>query len=203
MKIIITFKFEVRIKYKYKNPNDYEKQKERALTRKLEIINMKGGKCEICGYDKNISALDFHHIDPNKKEFQLDSRHLSNTTNKKITEELKKCNLLCSNCHREIHNKQFDKKNIKYLLDNFKSQHKSILHVNKTITCLKCKKEFPSVNGKIYCSDECRKNDKGYPSIQDINERYLILLSWEKVAEYFGITRRIIQRIRNQNVHIV
>ena len=32
------------------NPNDYIKQKERALQRKLELIKMKGSKCEICGY---------------------------------------------------------------------------------------------------------------------------------------------------------
>jgi predicted Zn-ribbon and HTH transcriptional regulator len=58
------------------NPNDYLKQKERALSRKLEIIRLKGGKCERCGYDKNIAALEFHHLDPSIKSFQLDSRHL-------------------------------------------------------------------------------------------------------------------------------
>ena len=49
------------------NSNYYEKQKERALTRKLEIIERKGGKCEICGYDKNIAALELHHVNPENK----------------------------------------------------------------------------------------------------------------------------------------
>ena len=66
------------------NPNDYVKQKERALSRKLELIKLKGGKCERCGYDKNIAALEFHHLDPSTKSFQLDSRHLSNTTRENV-----------------------------------------------------------------------------------------------------------------------
>ena len=33
----------------------------------------KGGKCEICGYDKNLAALDFHHLDPNQKDFEIDA----------------------------------------------------------------------------------------------------------------------------------
>ena len=61
------------------NSNNYKKQCERALKRKLELIELKGGECEICGYNNNIAALDFHHINPEDKNFQLDSRHLSNT----------------------------------------------------------------------------------------------------------------------------
>jgi len=38
---------------------------------KLSYVNYKGGKCEICGYHKNIAALCFHHIDPTAKEFNI------------------------------------------------------------------------------------------------------------------------------------
>lgn len=40
----------------------------------------RGGKCECCKYSKNLAALEFHHINPSEKEFQLDLRHFSNTS---------------------------------------------------------------------------------------------------------------------------
>jgi predicted HNH restriction endonuclease len=105
------------------NPNVYKKQCERALKRKLELIEYKGGKCEICGYDKNIATLDFHHINPDEKSFQLDSRHLSNTHIEKLLQEVNKCMLLCANCHREIHYPKFDKDNISNLLNECETKN--------------------------------------------------------------------------------
>ena len=157
------------------NPNNYLKQQERALTRKLELIEEKGGKCEICGYDKNIAALDFHHLNPEAKLFQLDSRHLSNTTIVKLREEADKCILVCANCHREIHNKHLDKSNIPTLLNEMVSKHISLEHKNKTSICKHCGKEFPYSKNKIYCSDECREADKGYPTYDEINANMMNL----------------------------
>ena len=51
------------------NTNNYENQKLRGLKRKYEAVLARGGKCEICGYNKNLSALEFHHKDPSEKEF--------------------------------------------------------------------------------------------------------------------------------------
>lgn len=59
-----------------------------------------GGKCERCGYNNYLGALDFHHINPNEKDFTIGNR---NFKLKECVEEIKKCVLLCSNCHREIH----------------------------------------------------------------------------------------------------
>lgn len=59
-----------------------------------------GGKCKVCGYNKCHQALEFHHIDKAKKKYGL-----SNIMNRQwyfIVKELKKCILLCSNCHREV-----------------------------------------------------------------------------------------------------
>lgn len=83
--------------------NSYEYQKLRGLKRKLYLINLRGGGCERCGYNKNISSLEFHHKNPNDKESQLDMRKLSNSTMKYILGEFDKCLLLCSNCHKEEH----------------------------------------------------------------------------------------------------
>jgi hypothetical protein len=82
----------------------YEAQQARGRKRKLELIYLKGGQCERCGYNANYSALEFHHKKPAEKTFQLDLRSLSNRRWDVILEEVKKCQLFCSNCHAELHN---------------------------------------------------------------------------------------------------
>lgn len=171
------------------NPNDYKKQQERARSRKLELINMMGGKCSKCGYHQNMAALEFHHVNPSEKCFQLDARHLSNTNMERIIEESKKCILLCSNCHREVHNPEQDIEAIQEI----SFSNKSLVSPKKKQTvCENCGKEFDVVKGKRFCSDECRYESKGYPSKSEVSEKYNELKSQQKVAEYFGLTRKII-----------
>ena len=70
---------------------------------KLQAIKLLGGKCSICGYDRCVDALEFHHTNPNVKEFKLGS---GNTMSwKDYRKEALKCILVCSNCHKEIHSK--------------------------------------------------------------------------------------------------
>lgn len=59
-----------------------------------------GGKCERCGYDKYVGALEFHHRDPTQKDFSVGTTSKGWDT---IKEEVEKCMLLCANCHREVH----------------------------------------------------------------------------------------------------
>lgn len=181
------------------NPNDYEKQVERALIRKLELIEYKGGKCEICGYDKNLSALEFHHIDPSEKEFQLDSRHLSNTSIEKLKSEINKCMLLCANCHREIHHPQLSKSIVNESVKEIKGNKIKVLATKRRqAICKFCGKSYDYVKGKLYCSKECREKDKNYPSKEEVLKKYEELKSQEKVAEFFGLTRKIIKGIIKQ-----
>jgi hypothetical protein len=84
-----------------KKHQDYVAQQKRAHGRKREFIALKGGCCSICGYNKNMAALEFHH--ENEKDFSLNVRTLSNRSMKLLLKELEKCTLLCSNCHREHH----------------------------------------------------------------------------------------------------
>lgn len=65
-------------------------------------VELKGGKCHVCGYSKYIGALDFHHLNEKTKGFDLSTRGLTRSW-KKIKEEVNKCILVCANCHREIH----------------------------------------------------------------------------------------------------
>jgi hypothetical protein len=82
----------------------YARQQERGRERKLRLISIMGGRCAKCGYRRNHAALEFHHVDPAQKAFQLDMRSLANLQWELILEESRKCQLLCSNCHAEHHN---------------------------------------------------------------------------------------------------
>jgi hypothetical protein len=81
----------------------YVRQHERGRLRKLYLIREMGGACQRCGYMKNHAALAFHHVRPESKSFQLDLRALSNRTWERVIEEITKCELLCNNCHCELH----------------------------------------------------------------------------------------------------
>ena len=72
--------------------------KERVTQLKMHY----GGKCTKCGYDKNLSALQFHHRNPLEKEWHLGARRGVNWDDQ--IKELDKCDLVCANCHCEIHN---------------------------------------------------------------------------------------------------
>jgi 5-methylcytosine-specific restriction endonuclease McrA len=68
---------------------------------KEKLVNVFGGKCILCNYSKYIGALDFHHLNPNEKEYGLGGKGLTKGY-KTLLEEAKKCILLCANCHREV-----------------------------------------------------------------------------------------------------
>lgn len=75
---------------------------DRQRNLKQVCIDYKGGECQECGYNKCNAALEFHHLDPNEKDFNISELKKTNF-NEKIKSELDKCALLCSNCHREVH----------------------------------------------------------------------------------------------------
>jgi len=79
-------------------------QRQRGLERKKQFIIEKGGRCNICGYNKNLSSLCFHHVEPSLKSFPLDFKNFGNRKLSALKEEAKKCRLLCHNCHFELHN---------------------------------------------------------------------------------------------------
>lgn len=79
----------------------YIKKKKRANNRKLEMILLLGGKCNICGYNRCAAALDFHHKSDDKDEDV--ARLIKDASKQQVLKEVNKCILLCANCHRETH----------------------------------------------------------------------------------------------------
>ena len=67
---------------------------------KTLAIEYKGGKCQVCGYNKYQGALDLHHI-TGEKEFGIGDKGYTRSW-EKVKAELDKCVLVCANCHREL-----------------------------------------------------------------------------------------------------
>ena len=75
--------------------------KRRRLIRE-KAVSLRDSKREICGYDRCMSALEFHHRDPSQKDFAISAD--GNTRSwKRVQKEIEQCTLVCANCHREIH----------------------------------------------------------------------------------------------------
>lgn len=79
----------------------YENVKNFRQRLKTRLVYVGGGCCAICGYDKCQGALEFHHLDPEEKDFALSQN--ANIATEKALNEIQKCILVCANCHREIH----------------------------------------------------------------------------------------------------
>jgi len=79
--------------------NKYTKKK--GKEKRKRAIDLLGGCCKLCGYNKCYEAIDLHHLKPEEKEvgFSL----LKGWSWEKIEKAIKKCVPLCSNCHREVH----------------------------------------------------------------------------------------------------
>ena len=94
-----------------KNPSKMSKRLCGACTQKIRRhrvkmagVKMLGGKCVRCGCDR-LLVLQFHHVS-NDKRFDVCSA--ANQRWEILEEEIRKCELLCSNCHIEIHSTRTD-----------------------------------------------------------------------------------------------
>lgn len=136
--------------------------REKRTKFKSKCVEYLGNECNKCGYNKNISALDFHHKNPEDKEF------LVSKMDKKpwnlVSEELDKCLLLCANCHREEHYTLNKKKDVEKEFNNFSLSNlsESILTGKNTglSSCSRCDKIFTEKNmskKRSYCKSCCSK----------------------------------------------
>lgn len=69
---------------------------------KQKALDYMGKKCIFCHYSKYEGALEFHHILSSTKEFGIGQKGHSRSWDK-VKDELDKCILVCSNCHKEVH----------------------------------------------------------------------------------------------------
>jgi hypothetical protein len=102
---------EIRKKSYNNNKEVTLKRNKRNKKKNLEwYVNYKSKlKCVNCGED-HPACLEFHHIDPNKKDFNISINIRSTYSVNKILREIEKCDILCANCHRKLHYEMRDNK---------------------------------------------------------------------------------------------
>lgn len=167
-------------------------QKKRWKDRKVKIVELLGGQCERCGYDKNYAALDLHHINPDDKEYLL--RDVIRRPWNVVIAEIRKCELICKNCHSEHHHPQWNKHDIEQPTQHAKHlEHKRPIYVN-TSECPVCKK--PSY-GTTYCSNQCaqfsRRKVKARPTKEELSEmaKHMSICA---IGRQFGVSDNAIRK---------
>lgn len=131
----------------------YNRLKNFRKLRKLAILQGFGGKCQCCGYNKCVQALEFHHLNCNNKEFSIST--IMNKNWNEIKNELKKCICVCANCHREIHNNLLEiDVNKQYFDENAVQDYECAINkVTKYSKCPICGALKPEYNK--FCSRKC------------------------------------------------
>lgn len=163
---------------------------------KAKAVAYLGGKCVNCGYSKSNSALEFHHLDPNEKDMNISGKVMSWS---KLTAELDKCVLLCSNCHKEAHDKlrQAHLESQKDLARSGVRERKPRIVLN----CPVCGNEFfitPSAynrrSGNHYCKNSCAI--QGRSSIPSRDELIVLLESHtiKELAANLGVDPSTLSR---------
>lgn len=163
----------------------YTLQKERWVNRKKKAISLFGGKCSICGYQKNYAALHFHHRIPSEKEFDWSVMKLQKWA--KVIQELKKCCLVCSNCHAEIHWPEAD-------ISNSKTDNNFLnLEISPTGKCPGCETD---VYGTIYCSVNCSSFSRRKVKRPNRNDLKTMLetSNYSAIARKYGVSDNTIRK---------
>lgn len=79
------------------------------IRRVVEIDKIKIERgCSECSYNDSSAALDFHHINPEDKELSIGTSVYSGVPMEKLLDEIEKCEVLCSNCHRKVESSKED-----------------------------------------------------------------------------------------------
>jgi hypothetical protein len=173
----------------------YTLQRKRWRDRKRKAVELMGGKCQKCGYNKNLSCFDFHHLDPSQKEVGWNKMRQWKWD--KTIEELKKCILLCRNCHGEIHN-------IETFLechgDDNKSLNKNIITIEPTGECPSCGKD---VYGTKYCCLEY--SAIGHRKVKRPSKKTLIKMikdtNYSEIGRRYGVSDNAVRKwAKNYNI---
>lgn len=93
--------------------NDKARQKSRLRNRRFVHRYKTFCGCAACGFNEHPSALVFHHLDPATKSGEVADMASDQASMKRMKAEIRKCIVLCSNCHAMVHAGVIDIKGLK------------------------------------------------------------------------------------------
>jgi len=162
------------------NVQNWRKRTKERLTRAF------GSACGICSYNKCLESMQFHHLNPKEKDFAISSATSRIRSWSRIVEEVKKCVMLCGNCHTELHHgftslpeniQHFDESFTEYKIHDFGEMDECPICQN-----LKLSHQFT-------CSRKCAATNKGKVDWDSIDlEQMLIGRSILSVANELKVS---------------
>ena len=97
----------LRAKTYYQTKKDAIRDRDKKLHKanRDHFVQLYGNKCSICGYNKHLDILEFHHVNHRSKNKELKpiGQMFRYKDRDVIAEQIKECVLLCPNCHAESH----------------------------------------------------------------------------------------------------
>ena len=176
----------------------YENVKNFRIRLKERATYVLGDKCQICGYDKCIQALDFHHVNPEEKEF--DFKGNTNRSWATTRNEIQKCILLCANCHREVHAGLIDLESLQPSFSESRALQIDKLvddvKAHKIIYCKDCGCEITKGAERCEkCAHKATRKVKERPSKEEL---YALLQTlngnFTKAGQLFGVTDNSVRK---------
>lgn len=172
-------------------------------TVKHRIVEAFGGKCVCCGKSFEDCCYDLHHINPEEKEFQISCHNFNGAKSWfKIRDELRKCNLVCSNCHRLIHAGLIENPTISYFNEDYYewdlTKYKQIgqdlkpIDTTKTTVCPQC--------GGVKClkADVCvkcaAKNKEQFEISREELKNLIRVMPFTTIGKMFNVTDNAIRK---------
>lgn len=158
----------------------------RKRTKERMVVAM-GGSCVCCGYEGCIAVFRFHHLDKNAKEYSFGSARADIKSWARMVDELRKCVLVCSNCHLEIHhgNREVPENAVRFS-EEF-TDYKVMESVDRFNKCPICGKK-KSIR-LITCSKECASRRSWHVDWAKVDlGKLLMTRSILSIADELGIS---------------
>lgn len=165
--------------------------------RKQELVNVLGGKCQICGFNSFLTALEFHHEDPSQKKFDVSPANNNNKNIIDTMEEVKKCFLLCANCHRGVHSGEleppkehiFNEELANEIIERVTSYHQP--HSQKY--CANCGKPISrTATLCVACKNtQCRNIE--HPTRDDLKSMIRVM-PFTEISKKYGVHRESVRK---------
>lgn len=184
--------------------NSVEQKKFWRKIIKNYIIEAFGNKCQCCNNEFDNCCYDLHHLDPNRKEFTISHIQYNGAkTWLKIRDEVKKCSLVCANCHRLIHNgiidspkeSHFNNDYYDWKITEYKQINKNLIPLDISIkehTCPQCGQWKARKEAKL-CGQCAHKFQKKFEVSRNELKQLIRELPFTTIGKKFGVSDNAIR----------
>lgn len=170
-------------------------------TIKHRIVEAFGNKCACCGNTFNDCCYDLHHINPEEKEFEVGQKNYNGAKSwLKIRDELKKCNLVCANCHRLIHaglidnpkESNFNDEFYEWDLTEYKQVNQNLEPIDADYTCPQCG-GYKTAKASV-CAKCAAQNQRHFEITRTELKNLIRTTSFTQIGKRFGVSGNAIKK---------